>query len=201
MSSSSVIFPLTSEIVPKIWSVSNWYAIYTCVNQEKLVAERLNQRGIEHYLPLYDTVRRRFDRRVQLSLPLFPGYLFVRIPLSEKLRVLEVPRVVRLVGFHATPLIVPDGDIDLLQRGLSSPTKAQPCEYLKKGSRVRILSGPFAGTEGILLKRKQGFRVVISINTIMRSFTVEVGEEDVERIADRRGKSSERISSDLSSCA
>jgi len=137
---------------------------------------------------LYNTVRRRSDRRVQLSLPLFPGYLFVRIPLLERLRVLEIPRVVRLVGFDATPLAVPDGEIELLQKGLSSAVTTQPCEYLKKGCSVRVLNGPFAGAEGILLKRKQDFRVVISISTIMRSFTVEVGEEDVERIATSKMK-------------
>ncbi|MFL6437973.1 MAG: transcription termination/antitermination protein NusG [Terriglobales bacterium] len=188
MSNSSASYQQTFEIVPKIWSEKNWYAVYTSVNQEKLVAERLNQRGIEHYLPLYETVRRRSDRRVQLSLPLFPGYLFVRIPLLERLKVLEVPRVVRLVGFDATPLAVPQGEIELLQKGLSSAVATEPCEYLKKGCSVRVLSGPFAGAEGILLKRKQGFRVVISIATIMRSFTVEVGEEDIERIASAKVK-------------
>jgi transcriptional antiterminator NusG len=188
MSNSSASYQQTFEIVPKIWSEKNWFAVYTCVNQEKLVADRLDQRGIEHYLPLYNTVRRRSDRRVQLSLPLFPGYLFVRIPLLERLRVLEIPRVVRLVGFDATPLAVPDGEIELLQKGLSSAVTTQPCEYLKKGCSVRVLNGPFAGAEGILLKRKQDFRVVISISTIMRSFTVEVGEEDVERIATSKMK-------------
>jgi transcription antitermination factor NusG len=189
MSSSLASYQQTFEIVPTIWSERNWYAVYTCVNQEKLVAERLHQRGIEHYLPLYDTVRRRSGRRVQLSLPLFPGYLFVRIPLLERLKVLEVPRVVRLVGFDTTPLAVPDGEIQLLQKGLSSAVKTEPCEYLKKGCSVRVLNGPFSGAEGILLKRKQGFRVVISIATIMRSFTVEVGEEDIERIVSPKWKS------------
>lgn len=160
----------------------SWYALYTSVNQEKLVDERLAQRGIERYLPLYKTVRRRSDRRVSLNLPLFPGYLFVRIHLSEKLRVLEVPRVVRLIGFDSTPLAVSDAEVELLKKGLSTACHVQPCTYLSKGCWVRVLKGPFSGQEGILLKRKQGFRVVLSMHMIMRSFTLEVGEEDVERI-------------------
>lgn len=164
---------------------NRWYAVYTRVNQEKNVAERFARRAIEFFLPLYETVRRRSDRRVRLELPLFPGYLFVRIPLVERLRVVEVPQVVRLVGFDSTPLAVPNEEIELLRRGLCSKVGAEPCSYLKKGCRVRVVNGPFAGAEGVLAKRMQGFRLVISIDTIMRSFMVEVGEEDVERIATR----------------
>lgn len=164
---------------------NSWYAVYTRVNQEKNVAERFAQRSIDFFLPLYETVRRRSDRRVELSLPLFPGYLFVRIPLIERLKVLEVPQVVRLVGFDGTPLAIPNQEVELLRKGLSSRLGAVPCSYLKKGCRVRVVNGPFAGAEGILVKRTRGFRLVISVDTIMRSFMVEVGEEDVERISHR----------------
>ena len=186
MSSELITTTQNRRVFPVRHAEPSWYALYTCANQEKLVSRRLEQRGIENYLPVYETIRRRSDRRVKLSLPLFPGYLFVRIRLAERLRVVEVPRVVRLVGSDAVPLVVQDREIELLQKGLCVQTHAEPCTYLKKGCQVRILHGPFAGTEGVLLKRRQGFRVVISIDTIMRSFTVEVGEEDVERIASRQ---------------
>jgi transcription antitermination factor NusG len=185
VSSGSISVSQSLATITDYHSENNWYAVYTRVNQEKNVAERLAQRDIDFFLPLYDTVRRRSDRRVKLSLPLFPGYLFVRIPLVERLRVIEVPQVVRLVSFDGAPLAVPNEEIELLRRGLSSLAGAEPCVYLKKGCRVRVIAGPFAGAEGVLAKRAHGFRLVISIDAIMRSFMVEVGEEDVERIAHR----------------
>jgi transcription antitermination factor NusG len=158
---------------------AQWYAAYTCVNQEKQVADGLRFRGIETFLPLYRTVRRRTDRRVVLHLPLFPGYLFVRIQLSERLRVLELPRVVRLVGSGPLPSAIPTHQIEALQTGASNGI-AKPCDHLGRGSRVRVITGPFSGLEGILQRRRGDLRVVISVELIARSFSIEVGEEDVE---------------------
>jgi transcription antitermination factor NusG len=170
------------ELVSADWNEPNWYAISTRVNQEKQVAERLDRRGIKFCLPLYKTVRRRSDRRVALSLPLFPGYLFVHVPLAERLHVLEVPSVVRLVGSQKHPSALPNQEIDLLRRGLSGQVHAEPCRYLTTGCRVRVVNGPFEGVEGILISRARNLRVVISIEVITRSFTVEVNQYDLERI-------------------
>src|SRR5262249_39107586 len=81
-------------------SKPSWYAAYVCSRHEKRVAQELERRKIEYYLPLYEKPSQRKDRRLLLELPLFPGYIFVRIPLSEKLRLLTAPGVVRLVGFQ-----------------------------------------------------------------------------------------------------
>jgi transcription antitermination factor NusG len=161
---------------------SRWYAVYTAANQEKTVSERLRQKGVEQYLPLYRTVRRRTDRRVVLHLPLFPGYLFVHINIAEKKRVLELPKVVRLVGNGALPSTVPDEQIEKLQRGLAAEGKVCPCPNLSMGSRVRVVKGPFSGIEGTLRRRKGDLRVVVWIELIACSFSIEVGEEDIERV-------------------
>jgi len=160
----------------------NWYAVYTRVNQEKRVAQGLLGRGVPFFLPLYKTLRRRSDRKVALSLPLFPGYLFVHISLTERLQVLEVPQVVRLVGSQKYPSALPAHEIDALRNGLSGEVHAEPCSYLPAGCRVRVVNGPFEGMEGILLSSASKPRVVISIELIMRSFTVEVNQYDLERI-------------------
>jgi transcription antitermination factor NusG len=160
----------------------HWYALHTCVNQEKRVAIRLDQQGIEFYLPLYRTVRRRSDRRVTLSLPLFPGYLFVHISMQQRRKVIEIPRVVRLIGGGSTPRPVCDDEIEVLRQGLSGQVHAEPCRYLTKGRRVRVMDGPFQGLEGILAQRRQGSRLVVTLHAIQRSFAVEVGERDVEPI-------------------
>ena len=176
--------PITVELgVPSVpCRLESWYALYTCVNQERRVADRLESRGVEFYLPLYRTLRRRSDRRVALSLPLFPGYVFVHLSLLDRRKVLEVPSVVRLVGPNSQPAPLPPEEIERLRQGLSGQVHAEPCKYLTAGCRVRVVNGPFEGCQAILLRRKQGLRAVISLELIMRSFTVEVGEGDIERL-------------------
>lgn len=157
-----------------------WYAAYTSANHEKRVAEQLARRSVEHFLPLYESVRRWKDRRVRLELPLFPGYMFVRLALCDRMRVLEVPSVVRLVGFNGQPFALPEGEIDMLRERLSGQVRAEPHPYLTVGRRVRIKSGPLEGAEGILIRKKSAFRVVLSIHLIMRSVAVEIHTADVE---------------------
>lgn len=162
-----------------------WYAAYTSANHEKRVAEQLGQKGIENFLPLYDSVRHRKDRRVRLQLPLFPGYVFVRLPLSEKLKVLQVAGVARLVGFGDKPVSLPEEEMESLRRGACGEVRMEPHPYLTEGRRVRIMRGPLTGMEGILLRRKGSVRLVLSIDLIMRSIAVDVDAADVRPIDGR----------------
>jgi len=159
-----------------------WFAAYTCANHEKRVVEHFEARAVEHFLPLYPSVRRWKDRRVQLELPLFPGYVFVRIAVGARLRVLEVPGVVRLVGFNGQPYPLSDGEIESLRKGIMNGSRIEPHPYLSVGSRVRIKSGPLAGVEGNLVRKKNTFRVVLSLDLIARSAAVEVDSADIERV-------------------
>jgi transcription antitermination factor NusG len=159
-----------------------WYAAYTCANHEKRVTEQLVQRSVEHFLPLYESVRRWNDRRIRLQLPLFPGYVFVRLALRDRLRVLQVPSVVRLVGFDGHPAPLPDREIEALRNGLTNQLRAEPHPYLVVGRRVRIKHGPLAGVEGILIRKKNALRVILSLDLIKRSASVEVDAGDIERI-------------------
>jgi transcription antitermination factor NusG len=156
-----------------------WYAAHTRANHEKRVAEQLDRRAVEHFLPLYQSVRKWADRRKRLEIPLFPGYIFVRLPLQERLRVLEIPSVARLVGFDNLPAALPDDEVEALRNGLTGQSRAVPHPYLKVGRRVRIIRGPLEGCEGILLRNKGDLRVVLSVDLIMRSVAVEVGAEDI----------------------
>ena len=150
-----------------------WYAAYTCANHEKRVAEQLAGRLVEHFLPLYSSVRLWKDRRVQLQLPLLPGYVFVRIALPDRLQVLEVPSVTRLVGFGGHPAALPETEIAALRAGLESGISAVPHPYLTVGRRVRVIAGPLAGWEGVLVRKKSALRFVISIDLIQRSVAVD----------------------------
>jgi len=161
-------------------SEPHWYVAQTCARHEKRVAEQFEVRGIEHFLPLYETVSRWKDRRVRLQLPLFPGYIFVRVPLRQRLRALEVPSVVRLVGFGSLPMPVPDQEMEAMRNGLTNRLRAEPHPYLTVGRRVRIKSGPLAGLHGILLRKKGIYRFVLSVDLIQRSVAADVDVADIE---------------------
>jgi len=165
--------------LPRAYSEVRWYAAYTCANHEKHVAEQLGVREVEHFLPLYASVRRWKDRRVTLELPLFPGYVFVRIALRNRLHVQQVPGVARLVGFDGTLAALPDQEIEALRTSLGSAVRAEPHQYLTVGRRVRVKNGPLAGMEGVLLRRKGSFRLVISLELIQRSVAVDLDETDL----------------------
>jgi transcription antitermination factor NusG len=156
----------------------HWYAAYTCANHEKRVASEIGARGFEHCLPVYSSVRRWKDRRVTLELPLFPGYVFVRLALRDRLRVLRIPSLVRLVGFNGLPAALPDEEMEILRTGLSARS-AEPHPFLTVGRRVRITGGPLAGLEGVLKTKKNSLRVVVSLGLIQRSVAVDVDVADV----------------------
>ena len=159
---------------------AHWYALYTRSRHEKQVATQFQQHNIEFLLPLYSSVRRWKDRRVELQLPLFPGYIFVHTSLQRRIEVLSVPGAVRLVGFNGRPAALPESDLLRLRAGLDQGLRAQPHPYLKVGRRVRVRSGSLAGTEGILLRKKNQFRLIVSIDLIQRSVAVEIDAADVE---------------------
>jgi len=156
-----------------------WYAGYTASRHEKRVAEHFAQRGVEHFLPLYETIHRWNNGRHRVQLPLFPGYIFVHIALQERLRVLEVPGFVRLVGFNGLPHPLPEAEINKMKEALTKGVLAEPYPYLTVGTRVEIRNGPMQGMTGILLRRQNRCRVVISVDLIMRSMAVEVEAADV----------------------
>ena len=159
-----------------------WYAVYTCANHEKRVADQFACRSVEHFLPQYESVRRWKDRRVRLQLPLFPGYLFVHLAEQERLRVLQVPGVVRLVGFHGSPTPMPEEDLERIQQFLGQGWRAEPHPYLQTGRRARVVRGPLAGMEGIVLRRKNRSRLVLSFDLIHRSMAIETDEADLAAV-------------------
>jgi transcription antitermination factor NusG len=156
-----------------------WYAGYTASRHEKRVAEHFAQRGVEHFLPLYETIHRWNNGRHRVQLPLFAGYIFVHIALRDRMRVIEVPGFVRLVGFNSLPCPLPEVDINRMKEALNKGVVTEPYPYLTVGTRVEVRNGPLQGMTGILLRRQNKCRVVISVDLIMRSMAVEVEAADV----------------------
>ena len=156
--------------------------MYTVARHEKAVARQLEDRRIETFLPLYRGLHRWKDRRKEVELALFPSYVFVRILAGNKLPVLQVPGVVSIVTFNGELAVLPEQEIDALRNGLHNQLCVEPCPYLKVGRRVRVVRGPMAGAEGILSRKKDRYRFVISVDVLMRSVAVEVDASDLELV-------------------
>jgi transcription antitermination factor NusG len=157
-----------------------WYAVYTWAHHEKQVAVQMGQRQIRGFLPVYRSIHRWKDRRKEIELALFPSYVFVHLALKDRVRVLEIPGVVHIVSSGSKPTPLPDHEIESFQRGVDGCVSMEPHPYLQAGRRVRVRSGPMTGLEGVLLRRKEGLRLVVCIEILMRAVAVEIDEADVE---------------------
>ena len=168
------------EALPDESPETNWFALYTAPRHEKMIAEQIHRRGITCFLPLYRSMRRWKDRRKELHLVLFPGYVFLQIAPQNRVQVLQIPGAVRLVSFNGQPTPLRGDEIESLRHHLSTAGKIEPHPYLRVGRRVRVRSGPFQGLEGIIQRTKDRCRVIFSIDLLMRSVAVEVDGADVE---------------------
>jgi transcription antitermination factor NusG len=163
-------------------AAKNWFAVFTVPRHEKRVEEHFRVREIESFLPLYQTQRQWKDgSKWMLQLPLFSSYVFARIGRGGRVSVLEVPGVISIVGSVRESLPVADSYIHFLREALLQG-KIEPHPYLTTGARVRIRSGVMAGMEGVLLHKKNNFRVVLTLEMIMKSVKVEVAMDDIEPV-------------------
>ena len=157
-----------------------WFAAYTAPRHEKAVTRQLAVRHIGSFLPLYKSVRRwKNGCRVAVEQPLFPGYVFVNVQPRGSVQVLQVPGVVSLVGSARGPCPLPSSEIEALRAGLPQRC-CEPHAYLAVGEKVRIVSGSLMGMVGILLRKKNNFRVVLTLDLIMQSVAVEIGVDEIE---------------------
>ena len=159
-----------------------WYALYTRHQHEKAVALSLEGKGFQVFLPLYDAVHRWKDRTKLLSLPLFPCYVFLRTGGREWLPVLTTPGVHMVVSCSGLPTPIPETEIDAIRRVVESCGLIEPHPFLRTGDWVRVRSGPLADIEGILVRKKSKFRLVLSVEMLGKSASVEVDLASVERI-------------------
>jgi transcription antitermination factor NusG len=176
--------PLGVPAELQVTGSSRWFALYTTCRHEKRIAQHLSLREIDHYLPLYQADRKwRDGSRVTLDLPLFPGYIFVRIARSQRVSVLSVPGALAVVGgTGGEPAPLADSAIDALRAGLREH-RIEPHPLLRVGQMARIRSGAFAGMQGVVVRKKSGFRIVLTLEQIMQSVAVELDENDVEPLA------------------
>jgi transcription antitermination factor NusG len=162
-----------------------WYAVLTRSRQEKIAASMLDYVAVANFLPLITQERRWSDRKQTVSMPLFPGYLFVRIVRSSDilLRVLKVPGVVDFVRNRNGPMAIPENEIENVHAVLSHGAGCSPHSFLKAGDRVRVVRGALTGVEGTLIRSGSQSKLVISVEMIQRSVAVNVDSSDVEHVS------------------
>lgn len=161
---------------------SPWWALYTRHQHEKQVADTLQCKGFEVFLPVCDSVRRWKDRRKVLSMPLFPGYVFVRGSSGRRLGILTTPGVHMILSRGDEAAAIPEEEIQAIRRVLEGKFVAEPHPYLNCGDRVRIRRGPLEGIEGILVRWKNIFRLILSVEMLARSVSVELDAVDVDAV-------------------
>jgi transcription antitermination factor NusG len=154
--------------------------VYTRHQHEKVVADMLIAKGVEVFLPLYESIRRWKDRSKVLSLPLFPCYVFVRGAVNQRLQVVSTPGVHMILTHGERIATVPDDEIDSIRRTVDSTFRVEPHPFLKVGEKVRVMRGSLEGVEGILVRKKNVYRLILSVHMLAQSVAVEIDACDVE---------------------
>jgi transcription antitermination factor NusG len=162
-----------------------WYALYTRHQHEKNVVCSLSGKGFEVFLPLYTAIHRWKDRDKKLSLPLFPCYVFLQNPSERWQSILATPGVYSVVGFAKRPATISSVEIEAIKRAVGSCLKLEPHPFLRCGDRVRLTAGPLAGLDGLLLRKKGTYKMLVSVEMLQRSVAVEVDASMVERVGVR----------------
>lgn len=162
-----------------------WYAVYTRHHHEKMVARYLTAKGLTVFLPLYTAPRRWQDRIKVVSLPLFPCYVFIHAELKRHLDVVTTAGVYGFVCCAGLPALIPPCEISAIRRVVDRSVKIEPHPFLKCGDQVRVKAGPLEGIEGILVRKKNFCRLVLTVELLGKSAAVEVDASVVEKINTR----------------
>lgn len=162
-----------------------WCAIYTRHQHEKTVSEMLQVKGFEVFLPLYESIRRWKDRKKVLSLPLFPGYVFIRGAIDRRLPILTTPGVHMIISRGERIATVPEEEIEAIRRTIAGKFQIEPHPFLRCGERVRVIRGSLEGVEGVLTRKKNLFRLVLSVEMLAQSVAVEIDALDVVPVVQR----------------
>src|SRR6516162_5322363 len=160
-----------------------WFALQVRTKHEFGVASLLRGRGYAPFVPLYQCRKRWSDRIKVVDAPLFPGYLFCRLNLQNRLPVLMTPGVTQIVGCSRVPIPVDEAEINAIQTMVATGLPARPWPFLQVGDRVQIERGPVRGLEGILLEVRGAQRFVLSVTLLQRSVAVEIDPAFVKSLA------------------
>jgi transcription antitermination factor NusG len=161
-------------------SDSSWYALHTRHQHEKTVDRILINKGFDTFLPLYSTTHNWKDRTKALSLPLFPCYVFLKGGIERRLQIITTPGIHGVVSSGGRPAVIPDFEIEAIRRAVESGARVEAHPFLKCGNWVRVKCGPLTGIEGILVRKKNISRLVLSVEILGTAAAIEVSAFQVE---------------------
>jgi len=165
----------------------SWHAVRVRPRWEKLAANALHCKDYEAFLPLYRKHSQWSDRVKDIDVPLFPGYVFCRGEFFRRPRLVTTPGVIGILSFNGTPAVIDDHEIEAIKAVLRAGLYAEPWPHLREGQRVRVNSGALTGMEGILIRIKSDFRIVLSVEALCRSVAVEIHRECVTPLSGPAG--------------
>ena|SRR5947207_810978 len=163
-----------------------WFALQLRSRFEKVVAMHLRGKGYEEYLPLYSSRRKWSDRVKEIELPLFPGYIFCKFDITDRLPVIMIPGVMSLVGFGGVPMPIPENEIAAVSRVVASGLKYGPWPGISAGQSVMVKYGPLCGLEGVVMEVKKNYHLILSVKMLQRSVSVEIDRDCVTPVSDNR---------------
>jgi transcriptional antiterminator NusG len=168
-------------------SSPQWFAVWTRSRQEKVAASMLDALDVVTFLPLKSETRQWSDRKRTVTTPLFSGYLFVRmnIELDNRLQILKTPGVVGFVGNNTGPLPIPNQQIESIRRLLDSGIDFTVGPLFREGDRIRVIRGSLSGMEGTLVRTSSETRLILSVDLVKRSLSIDVSRHDVELISEK----------------
>ena len=173
---------LGSSKPPSADSPAAWHALYTRYQHENIVDQLLREKGFETFLPLYQVHRQWKDRVRQLWVPLFPSYVFIRGGLERRLEIVTTTGFHAIVGSGERAGEITAAEMEAIRQLIETRLKVEPHPFLRVGDRVRVKTGPLAGFEGILTRKKNQHRLVLSVELLQQSVATEVDACQVERI-------------------
>ena len=157
-----------------------WYALRIRTRFEKFAAKHLRDKGYEEYLPLSRSTHRWSDRMKTVASPLFPGYLFCKFDIQDRLPILVVPGVLSIVGIGKAPATIPESQISSLQQIITSGMQCGPWPFLQVGQSVSVERGVLAGLKGIVIEVKSNLRLVLSLPLLQRAVAVDIDRSCVD---------------------
>jgi transcription antitermination factor NusG len=177
---------VTAEGFIAMSGTKEWFAVQLRSRFEKIVALHLRSKGYEEYLPLYRSRRRWSDRMKEIEVPLFPGYIFCKLDITDRLPLLVVPGVKFIVSSGRIPIPIPEHEIQGIQRVVDSGLHYGPWRSLCAGESVRVEYGPLRGVEGVVLRVKDEYQLIISITLLSRSVSVTIDRDCITPVNESR---------------
>jgi transcription termination/antitermination protein NusG len=175
--------PSSLDILAEPFSVeARWWVAHTKPRNEKVLARELQVLSVPYYLPLHErtTRSRRTGRRSQSVVPVFSGYIFVRASGDQRHRALKTQRIVSLIEVVDQSRLV--GELRQIERLLQTPSAFHFQKRLEQGDWARVIAGPLMGLEGVISSRLSRLRLVLNVNMLGQSISVEMAEDMLEEI-------------------